>query len=553
MRFFVSIKSAVESIDIILSNPLVALFLVVGTGLLLGSLEIRGMSLGSSGVLFTALICGHFGYGLPSGVGTVGLVLFVYCVGVGAGGRFFSAIAREGSTLAQLALLIVGLAAVLAWAASAFLDIPAGLAVGIFAGAMTSTPALAAGTEGLGPLSSDVIIGYGIAYPFGVIGVVLFVQLMPKLFRQDLDSLARAHAKEQSKAESVRNVLVEVTNTNLLGKRISEAGLVNFNACKVSRVLRGNRLVPLQYDDVFEEGQCLYLVGREKEIKLAVDFLGTESNKEYVSDSENERERLVVTAKGVMGSTLRQLAPLKDFGVLVTRVTRLDLTFVPTADTRVENRDLLTVVGQPEALKKFATHIGHRSQAFDETDLLSLALGLTLGIIVGMIPLGLPGGDPITLGMAGGPLLVALLLGHFGRVGRIVGFIPRPTRLLLQEFGLVLFLADAGVKGGAQFLSTLEQHGPVLFAVGCAITLVPMVLAYALAQPLFKLNPLQALGGICGGMTSTPALGAITARTDSQLPVVSYATAYPVALIIMTLFAKILIGVLTVVTTGMTP
>lgn len=521
-----------------------ALFLVVGVGLLLGTIEIRGMSLGSSGVLFTALVCGHFGYGLPGGVGTMGLVLFVYCVGVGAGGRFFSAIAREGSTLAQLALLIVGLAALLAWVSATFLSIPADLAVGIFAGAMTSTPALAAGTEGLGPGSSGVIIGYGIAYPFGVIGVVLFVQLMPKLFRQNLDSLAREHAMQEARAESVRNVLVEVANPNLIGKRISEAGLVNFNACQISRVLRGNRLVPLRYDDVFEPGQHLYLVGREKEIRLAVDFLGKISTKEYVSDSENERDRFVVTAKGVMGQTLRKLAPLKEFGVLVTRVTRLDLTFVPTADTRIENRDVLTVVGQPDDLKRFAAHVGHRSQAFDETDLLSLALGLTLGIVVGMIPIALPGGEAITLGMAGGPLLVALVLGHFGRVGRIVGFIPRPTRLLLQEFGLVLFLADAGVKGGGAFLETLDKYGPVLFGIGCVITLLPMVVAYALAGPVFKLNPLQALGGICGGMTSTPALGAITAKTDSQLPVVSYATAYPVALIVMTLFAKILISLM---------
>jgi putative transport protein len=161
-----------------------------------------------------------------------------------------------------------------------------------------------------------------------------------------------------------------------------------------------------------------------------------------------------------------------------------------------------------------------------------------------MIPIALPGGEGITLGMAGGPLLVALVLAHAGKMGRVVGHIPRPTRQLLQELGLVFFLASAGVKGGASLVETVMTSGPSLFLAGMMITLLPMVAVFLLAGRIFKLNNLQALGGICGGMTSTPALGAITARTDSQLPVLSYATAYPVALIVMTVFAKILIAVI---------
>lgn len=533
-----------ETLNLLLGNPLVALFAVVGVGLLLGSLQVGGMSLGSSGVLFAALVCGHFGYALPGGVGTIGLVLFVYCVGIGAGGRFFSSLRHEGATLTRMALLIVGSAAILAWVAAKTLHIPTDLTVGLFAGAMTSTPALAAGVEGLAGHNSNVIIGYGIAYPFGVVGVVLFVQIVPKLFRHDLDALAREADDASTRENQVSTALVEVTNPNLIGKRISESGIQNFHACQISRILRGARLAPLSYDDVFEEGQHLYLVGSKKELALAIDYLGRVSQRQFARDTENERERLVVTDRQVLGSTLGALAPLKNFGVLVTRITRLDFTFVPASDTRIENRDVLTVVGQPEDIRKFATYIGHKSQAFDETDLLSLSLGLTLGIVVGMTPIGLPGSEPITLGMAGGPLFVALLLGHFGRVGRIVGFIPRPTRLLLQELGLVLFLADAGVKGGASLVETVHQYGGLLFVVGAAITLAPMLIAYLLAKPLFKLDPLQALGGLCGGMTSTPALGALTARVDSQRPVISYATAYPVALIVMTILAKALIAML---------
>ncbi len=528
--------------DALLGNPLIALFAVIGFGLLLGNITVRGVNLGSSGVLFTALALGHFGYQLPAAVGTIGLVLFVYCVGIGAGGRFFSAIAREGRNLAQLALIIVASGAAVAWAAGNLLDLPVGLVTGIFAGALTSTPALAASTEGLRDGGADtVIIGYGIAYPFGVIGVVLFVQVLPRLLRIDLDKLAAETRSSSEADERVENVLVEVANPNLAGKRIAESGLTTFNAVAVSRIWRDDRLDPLRYDDTFAAGQLLLLVGRPREIGIAIDYLGRRSDKKLVKDVETERQALLVTAKDVAGRTLRDLAPLKHFGVVVTRVTRLGLTFVPNADTRIERNDQLTTVGRPEDLKRFSEATGHRSQGFDETDLLSLTLGLTLGIIAGLIPLGLPGTASITLGMAGGPLFVALVLGHFGRVGRIVGHIPRNTRLLLQELGLVFFLADAGVRGGGELIATLQAYGLPLFLAGIAVTLVPLAIAMPFALRVLKMNPLQALGGICGGMTSTPALGALTTRTDSQIPVVSYASAYPVALITMTVFAKILI------------
>ncbi len=533
-----------NSIQVLLGNPLFALFIVIGSGLLLGSVKFKGLSLGSSGVLFTGLLCGHFGFTLPESVGTIGLVLFVYCVGISAGGRFFGALAREGATLAKLGILIVGIGAAIAWGCHAWLKIPADLAVGIFAGALTSTPALAAATEGMAGSGSNVIIGYGIAYPFGVIGVVLFVQLMPKLLRQDLDKEAEAYKEENEEYNSVQTGLVEVKNPNLYGKKISEIVSGSLGAVQISRKLKGDQLVPLRYDDVFEGEQHLFVIGRQKDMELAIGFIGEKSDRPFIKDVENQQRRLVVTDASMVGLTMQQLQPLRKYGVMISRVTRLDVTFVPTPDTRIDRRDIFTVVGNPEDLDVFAKAIGHRSQAFDETDLLSLSIGISLGVVAGMIPLALPGSDGITLGMAGGPLFVALLLGHFGKVGRLVGHIPRPTRQLLQELGLVFFLANAGVKGGAAMVETLMEYGPILFLAGMLITLIPMIVTYLFAGKLFKLNNLQALGGICGGMTSTPALGAITARTDSQLPVVSYATAYPVALIVMTVFAKLLISLM---------
>ena len=530
--------------QLLLDQPLIALFAIIASGLLFGNITIKGINLGSSGVLFTALLAGHLGYSIPGGIGTLGLVLFVYCVGFGAGGRFFASVAREGATLAKLALVIVATGGAITWAGAKLMDLPADLAAGIFAGALTSTPALAAATEGLKDGASGVSIGYGIAYPFGVIGVVLFVQLLPRLLKHDLEAIAEEHEAEDNTDDRVITVLVEVTNQNLFGKKIADAGINNLNACQVSRIFKDDQLVPLSYGDEFSEGQLLLLVGRSKEIAIAIDYLGQRSDRHVLKDVENERQNLLVTDRKMAGKSIRDIAPLKKYGVVITRITRNGLTFVPNTATLIETHDNLTTVGRNEDLKTFGKAVGHRGNAIDSTDLLSLSAGLTLGIIAGLIPIGLPCSTPLTLGLAGGPLLVALLLGHFGKVGRIVGHIPRPTRLLLQDLGLVFFLANAGVRGGVSLVATVQEYGITLFGLGMLVSIVPLIIAWPLARKLFKLDPLQSLGGICGGMTSTPALGAITAKTDSQVPVISYVSAYPVALIVMILIAKVLIGLL---------
>ena len=290
--------------NLFLNQPLVVLFALIATGLLLGGVKVKGINLGSSGVLFTALLAGHLGYSIPAGVGTLGLVLFVYCVGIGAGDRFFASLAREGAALAKLAVLIVVLGAAITWVGATLLDIPTGLATGIFAGALTSTPALAAATEGMAARggADAVSIGYGIAYPFGVIGVVLFVQVLPRILKTDLDSIA--DSPDTKPDNRVENVLVEVTNPTLFGQRISESGVSNFNACQICRIYSGGSLAPLQYDDQFAKSQILLLVGRSNELKIAIDLIGKRSDRKLPEDVENERQNLVVTSTAFTGQTL---------------------------------------------------------------------------------------------------------------------------------------------------------------------------------------------------------------------------------------------------------
>lgn len=337
------------------------------------------------------------------------------------------------------------------WIRALCLNLPTDLAAGIFAGALTSTPALAAAAESFSGSASGVSIGYGIAYPVGAVGVVLFIQALPKVLKYDLDAIATSHGESASNEDEVSNALVEVTSQNLFGKNIATSAITRFNACQVSRVFKQDHFVPIQYDDCYSKGQLLLLVGKQKEIDLAIDFLGVRSHEPVFLDAENERRKLLVTDRTLAGKSLLELAPLKNHGIVITKISRLGITFVPGNETVIEVNDQITAVGKDVDLENFAKALGHRSSAIDTTDLLSLKVGLSLGIILGLTPLSLPGGKPITLGLADGPLMVALLLGHYGKIGNIVGHIPRPARMLLQEIGLVFFLTHAGICGGVAF------------------------------------------------------------------------------------------------------
>jgi putative transport protein len=288
-------------------------------------------------------------------------------------------------------------------------------------------------------------------------------------------------------------------------------------------------------------GQHVLLVGRRFRVDRVVPLLGRPSEKtDYVMDTEHERAQVIVTAKDLVGRTLGDLRLLAEFGVTVSRITRHDLEFVPDMDDIVFYGDALSVVGEPESLRRFAAHAGHRARAFDETDLISLGLGVMAGLLLGMVEFRLAGGS-VSLGMAGGPLLVGLLLGHVGHIGRLRGHLPRASRLLLMEIGLAFFLATAGMEAGAGLLGVIGQHGLALCGAAMLVALTPMLTGYVVARFVFGMNLLQIVGGVCGGMTSTPALGVITGAVDSEVPVISYAAAYPVALILTTVLGKILV------------
>ncbi len=529
-------------LDILLGNEYVALFSIIALGLMIGQIRIANLSFGSSAVIFVALIFGHFHYTIPSGVGVLGLILFIYCVGISAGPTFFSSFTKQGTVLIKLSILVVGVAGLSILFLSKFFGIPMELSIGLLSGALTSTPALAAATDTLKGSESLVSVGYGIAYPFGVLGVVLFVQLLPRFLKKDLKSLEEG--KVESQGSHVVRYFIEVTNEALIGKKISEINILSEVSCQISRVFEKGRFIPLNYDMTLKRKQTLLIVGEEKNVDLIVGILGKKSSKISSVQIEKERLKIVVTSKEMIGKQLKELELLKRFGVTVTRVNRIDTTFVPSGNTVFEMADELTVVGDTMDLSVFSKAAGHRTKAAQETNILSLCVGITVGIVIGMTPIGNPDVGSFSLGTSGGLLLVALFLGHWGRVGNIVGRIPLGARHLMTELGLVFFLAHAGVKAGGGFIETVSQYGVTLIGIGMAVTLVPMICGYLAAKYVFKIPLLEILGGICGAMTSTPGLGAITSKTDSEVPVVSYATAYPVALVFIIIIVQILIVLL---------
>ena len=532
------------TIRMLLENQLLAMFAILAVGLGFGAISIRGISLGSSGVLFAALLFGHFGLTIPSKVGTLGLILFVYGVGLGAGPGFFRAFVSQGKNLAIMGMILVSIGAVCTVVCGMAFEIPRELAVGIFAGSMTSTPALAAAVDMLPETGSMASVGYGVAYPFGVVGVVLFVQLLPKLMGIDLDKLSTEISSQSSKSKMIMRVLVEITNPAAIGKHLVDLDFIQKNSCQVVRIKKDDRMIPVTPDVILEEGEKLLVVGKEENLNIVVEFLGKRSDEPFFMDADRERRTVVVTSSAFVGRSLRGLDVLRKYGVTVSRIVRNDASFVPHADTIIQRADALTVVGEPSNMDKFSEEAGHRAKALEQTDLLSLGIGISLGIILGKMPFGFGTGASFALGMTGGPLFVSLILGHFGRLGFLTGYMPRASRLFMTELGLVLFLMGAGVKAGGSFVTVVQEHGIKLFIMGVIVTAIPMSFGYPIARKLLKLNLLQTLGGTCGGMTSTPGLGAITAKTDSDIPVVSYATAYPVALILMTIFAQLVISLL---------
>jgi len=538
-------ESDVSLIRTMFENPVAAAFVIIVLGTLLGRLQIKGISLGSSGVLFVALICGQFNMVAAKDIkalGDFGVVLFVYAIGLQAGPSFLRTVRSKGIAPMVVAFMTVVGGAVVTGVLGLVIGLDPSLIVGIFAGALTSTPALAAATEVAG--DPQVSVAYGVAYPFGVIGVVLFAQIVPKWIANHASNGDRQADAPPSEPVHQRCFLVQ--NPGCVGKRVSDLRLHDIASVNVSRICRGEKILPSSSDVELQSGDILMAVGSSRELDRLTLIIGPPVPAEIeMSEVPHVIARdIFITENNFAGYTLQELHVRTKYNVVLTRVKREDVEFVPRGRFRLEMGDQVRAVGYEPDVKAFMAAAGVHAKRIHETGIAAFAVGLVLGLLLGFTPITLPGGGTIRLGLAGGPLFMGILLGHFGRIGRLRVHVPAAARYLMREIGLVLFLVSAGTSAGSELMHILAEQGLSLVIVSVVAVVVSVVIGFGGAYWIFKQSVASTMGMTCGAMTSTPGLGAVSAQFDSDVPSLSYAAVYPVALIAMTVVAQLMLSLM---------
>ncbi len=525
------------------SEPLL-LFFVVGLGYLIGKIKIRGFSLGISAVLFLGLFVGSW---RPEGseplristeISEVGLILFVYVVGVSSGAGFFDSFKKRGLPFNLIVSICLVLGAVFALFAGRFLGLSIGQIAGVYCGGLTNTPALAAVTEAIkitGEHSSaDPAVGYTIAYPYAVIFGIVAFNIFHGLF-----SKRRGPDSGQSSALVVRNY--QVTNPAVCDKTVGEMRVRDRTGLMISRIRHKDGVVIPNKYTILHEGDVLTAVGSREDIDKAVEFFGSESQ-ERLDESRRDIDflRILVSRRSLVGKTITELDLARRFQSQVTRLRRADVEIVPSPDTALEWGDRLMVVAPHSQVKAVSDFFGDSVRGLAEMDFVALTLGITLGVLAGMIPIPVPGGTTISLGFAGGPLIVGLIAGRLSRTGSLVWSIPLEISQTLSHIGILFFLAGVGVRSGGDFLAAISQSGGKIFLLGVGVSSFTTLLALFLLKYIARGDVVDCMGATSGMQTQPATLTCAHELTGSSQAYISYATTYPVAMIGKILLAQLI-------------
>ncbi|QEH44768.1 putative transporter [Aggregatibacter actinomycetemcomitans] len=542
--------------DIAITTSLLALVAVIG--LWIGHWKIKGVGFGVGGVLFGGIIVAHFTneYGLKLDMHTLhfvqefGLILFVYTIGIQVGPGFFSSLRRSGLKLNGFAFLIVLLGGLTVVVIHKFADVPLDIILGIYSGAVTNTPSLGAGQQilselGFADANTTMGTAYAMAYPFGICGILLCMWLIRLAFKVKVDDEERnfQHESGQDK-ESLGSINVKVTNKNLDGLRLADIPGFESHDVVCSRLKRGDDIsVPKADTEIFPD-DVLHLVGEVPALKKMRLVIGEELDLPISNISgEIRAERVVVTSEKVLGKKIKSLGIHQKYGVVISRLNRAGVELVPTANTSLQFGDVLHMVGRTDVLNNAISVIGNAEQKLQQVQMLPVFIGIGLGVLLGSIPFYIPGFPvALKLGLAGGPLVVALILARIGSVGKLYWFMPPSANLALREIGIVLFLAVVGLKSGGSFLDTLlNGSGLEWMGYGVIITLVPLLITGIVARLYSKLNYLSLCGVLAGSMTDPPALAFANAiKEDSGAAALSYATVYPLAMFLRIISPQLL-------------
>ena len=540
------------------AQQIIAITLTAALGLMFGKVKIKGISLGGAGALFVGILLGHIGLRIDSNVlhfiQEFGLILFVYTIGMQVGPGFMDSIRRHGLVLNVLSTSIVFLGVLVTLCLYFFTDMHNNVPVliGMLCGAVTNMPSLGAANSVFATAGMDTSltgIGYAVAYPFGVIGIIFVMLLVRIIFRQNPDKAAKDYAADIAEnTKKIESCSLTLDNQNLFGTMLKDIPDLISSGVVVTRLMRGNDIFTPNGKTVIQEGDKLHIVGMPEAVAIMEKIIGRRLEKPITKENTTDSNRAIlvktvlVTNKKVLGKTIGALALAERYNVNVSRVVRSGFKFTGRLDLRIKFADKLRLVGTAEGIEAAAKELGNSLTALDHPEILPAFLGIFLGVIAGSIPIAIPGmPTPLKLGLAGGPLIIAILLSRKRKIGPLNFFMANSANLMLREFGLTLFLSCVGLNAGIKFFDVL-LNGDGLYYMGLAafITFIPLAIVATIGHLIFKVNFLSLCGVLAGATTDPPALAFANSQADSEAVNIGYVSVYPLTMLLRILSAQIL-------------
>ena len=540
-------------------HSILLLSIVIALGIQLGKVKIFGISLGITLVLFVGIFLGHFGFRIHLEVlhffQEFGLVLFVYAVGMQVGPGFFSSFKKGGMRLNLLACGIVGLGALTALVIHYITGVPIPTMVGILSGAVTNTPGLGAAQQAYfdmhGVADESIALGYAVAYPLGVVGIILSTLLIKWIFGISLEKEEKQlEAEVDEHFAGAVPVSLVVQNPAIFGKTVYRiAVLLEHRDFVVSRISKAHtsKIEIASGETVLNEGDKIFVVTTEQDVEVIKTFIGSEiqmDRKQWIpAESKFVSRRILVTKPDMNGKRLGELQLRRLYGINVTRVNRAGVELVGKSELVLQIGDRITVVGSELAVDKVASLMGNSLKRLNEPNLITIFVGIALGVLLGSIPLTFPGiPQPVKLGLAGGPLVVSLLISRFGYRYKLITYTTQSANFMLREVGITIFLACVGLNAGTGFVDTIVNRGGVAWiGYGFIITMLPLLIVGCIGRYIYKLNYFTLMGLLAGSTTDPPALAYANTTAGNDVPAVGYATVYPLTMFLRVLTAQLII------------
>lgn len=545
-------------LDLLAQNPLLVLFIVIGIGYLIGSISFLGLKLGVAAMLFVGMVFGALDRRLilPDNIYIIGVVIFVYAIGLQSGHGFFASFRKRGLRFSLIAFMILSAGAILAHVLSRLIGLSGPGTAGLFCGSITSTPALAAAVDTAKNLSANLppeirdlnasspVVIYGLTYPFGVFGAILSLFLANKFLKTDRSG-ARAEEHEEPAQEPIFSRTFVVTNPAIAGKTVAMA-LAPLKECGfvLTRIKKGARIDIVASGTVLELNDRVVAAGNADAMQRAQLIFGELAQEHLTSGLGGiTYRRIFVSNKAVAGKSIRELNLSREMNAIITRLRRGDVDIVPRPDTVLEMGDRIRVITRQENMARVTRYFGDSLKSISETDYLSLSLGIVLGVFLGMIPIPLSHGLNFKLGFAGGPLIAGLILGRLERTGPITWEMPFNANLVLRQVGLVFFLAAIGTKAGDGFNATFQVGGWRLIVAGAVMTAFSTTLTILVGYRYLKLPMAAVMGMVSGIQTQSACLAFSNQQTNSDLPNIWYTTVFPASMVTKIILAQILVSI----------